>query len=73
MGRLAWIAPLLALGIAACGSMSDDERFSLTTPGTDDMVVREIAGARKRPPAQADARARCGSSAGGPTRCAPGT
>jgi hypothetical protein len=44
MRRLAWIAPLLALGLGACGSSSDSERFSLTTPGTDDLVVREIEG-----------------------------
>lgn len=43
----AWIAPLLALGLGACGSTSDAERFSLTTPGTDDMVVREIEGSAK--------------------------
>jgi hypothetical protein len=47
MRRLAWIAPLLALGLGACGSMSDEERFSLTTPGTDDIVVREIEGSEK--------------------------
>jgi hypothetical protein len=52
MGRLAWIAPLLALGIAACGSMSDEERFSLTTPGTDDLVVREVGGEEKEAPAK---------------------
>jgi hypothetical protein len=41
--RLAWIASLLLVaGWAGCGSMSDEERFSLTTPGTDDLVVREI-------------------------------
>jgi hypothetical protein len=42
--RLAWIAPLLVLASASagCGGMSDEERFSLTTPGTDDLVVREI-------------------------------
>jgi hypothetical protein len=44
MRRLAWIAPLLALGLAGCGSAGDEERFSLTTPGTDDLVVREIDG-----------------------------
>ena len=43
MRRLAWIAPLLAVGLAACGS-SDSERFELTTPGTDDVGVREIEG-----------------------------
>ena len=41
--RLAWIAPVvLGFALAGCGSMSDEERFSLTTPGTDDLVVREI-------------------------------
>jgi hypothetical protein len=47
MRRLAWIAPLVAFGLAACGSMSDEERFSLTTPGTDDLVVREVGGSEK--------------------------
>jgi len=41
MRRLAWIAPLVVLGLSGCGSGSDAERFSLTTPGTDDVVVRE--------------------------------
>ena len=51
--RLAWIAPLLlALGLTACGSMSDEERFSLTTPGTDDLVVREVEGSAKPPPSK---------------------
>jgi hypothetical protein len=45
MRRLAWIAPLLALGLGACGS-SDSERFSLTTPGTDDLAVRQIDGSK---------------------------
>jgi hypothetical protein len=49
MRRLAWIAPLVALGLAACGTMSDEERFSLTTPGTDDLVVREVGGSEKPP------------------------
>ena len=44
MRRLAWVA--LCLGVAACGT-SDAERFSLRTPGTDDMVVREIEGSEK--------------------------
>jgi hypothetical protein len=48
MRRLAWIAPLLAVGLGACGSGSDAERFSLTTPGTDDMVVREV-GPKEKP------------------------
>ena len=47
MRRLAWIAPLVALGMSACGSASDAERFSLTTPGTDDMVVREVGPSQK--------------------------
>jgi hypothetical protein len=44
--RIAWFAPLLALGLAACGT-SDADRFSLRTPGTDDVVVREIGGSEK--------------------------
>ena len=47
MRRLAWIAPLLALAVSACGSTSDEERFRLKTPGTDDLVVREIDGGEK--------------------------
>jgi hypothetical protein len=50
MRRLAWIAPALVLGLTACGSMSDEERFSLTTPGTDDLVVREVEGSAKPRP-----------------------
>jgi hypothetical protein len=42
--RRSWIAPLVAFGLAGCGGMSDSERFSLTTPGSDDIVVREIEG-----------------------------
>jgi hypothetical protein len=38
---------LLSLALGACGGMSDDERFSLTTPGTDEPIVREIAGSAK--------------------------
>jgi hypothetical protein len=43
MRRVAWIAPLVAVGAAAggCGT-SDADRFSLRTPGSDDVVVREI-------------------------------
>jgi hypothetical protein len=41
---LAWV---LAIGLAACGGPSDSERFSLTTPGTDEPVVREIEGSAK--------------------------
>lgn len=48
--RRSWIAPLLAFGLAGCGSMSDSERFALTTPGTDDIPVREVAGSAKAPP-----------------------
>jgi hypothetical protein len=50
MRRLVWIAPLLVLGLGGCGAPSDAERFSLTTPGTDDMVVREVDGSAKPPP-----------------------
>jgi hypothetical protein len=39
--------PLLALGLAACGGMSDSERFSLRTPGTEGPLVREIEGSAK--------------------------
>ena len=46
MRGLPWIVPLLAAGVAACGT-SDSERFSLHTPGTDDPVVREIEGSEK--------------------------
>jgi hypothetical protein len=52
MRRYAWIAPVLLLGLAGCGSVSDAERFELTTPGTDDLVVREVGGgeeAKKEP------------------------
>ena len=51
MRRAAWIA-LLTLGLAGCGSMSESERYSLTTPGTDDVVVREVEGSAKPPPKQ---------------------
>jgi hypothetical protein len=44
MRRFSWIAPLLTVGLAGCGSMTDSERFELTTPGTDDVVVREVGG-----------------------------
>ena len=47
MRRFAWIAPLLVLGLSACGSGGDSERFELTTPGADDLVVREIEGSEK--------------------------
>jgi hypothetical protein len=49
MRRSSWIAPLVALGLAGCGSMSDSERFSLTTPGTDDLIVREVGGGKEKP------------------------
>jgi hypothetical protein len=42
--RRVWIAPVVVVGLAGCGGMSDSERFSLTTPGTDDVVVREVEG-----------------------------
>jgi hypothetical protein len=41
-----WMIPLLAAGLVACGT-SDSDRFSLTTPGTDDPVVRELPGSAK--------------------------
>jgi hypothetical protein len=44
---LAWVIPVLAMGVSACGGPSDSERFSLTTPGTDDPIVREIEGSAK--------------------------
>jgi hypothetical protein len=44
---LAFVLALLAGGVAACGGPSDSERFSLTTPGADDPVVREVAGSAK--------------------------
>jgi hypothetical protein len=44
---LAWVLGLLATGFAACGGPSDSERFSLTTPGVDKPVVREIEGSEK--------------------------
>ena len=40
MRSSAWTAALLTLGLVACGS-SDDERFSLRTPGTDRPAARE--------------------------------
>jgi hypothetical protein len=42
MRSRAWIAALLALGVVACGS-SDDDRFSLRTPGTDRPAARGAA------------------------------
>jgi len=48
--RRSWIAPLVTFGLVGCGSMSDAERFSLTTPGSDDIVVREVEGSAKPPP-----------------------
>jgi hypothetical protein len=47
MRRVVWVIPLLALGLGACGGVSDSERFSLRTPGTDKTIVREIAGSQK--------------------------
>jgi hypothetical protein len=45
-GRV-WVPLLLALGLPACGGVSDSERFSLRTPGTDEPIVREIEGSQK--------------------------
>jgi hypothetical protein len=50
--RRSWIASLLGLGLVGCGGMSDSERFSLTTPGTDDLVVREVEGSATPAPKQ---------------------
>jgi hypothetical protein len=47
MRRLAWVVPLLAVGLGGCGGVSDSERFQLRTPGTDRTVVREIDGSQK--------------------------
>jgi hypothetical protein len=47
--RFAWVASLVTVGLAGCGSMSDSERFSLTTPGTGDVVVREVGGGKEKP------------------------
>jgi hypothetical protein len=44
---LAWVVPVLAIGASACGGPSDAERFSLTTPGSDEPIVREIEGSAK--------------------------
>ena len=59
MRRLAWMAPLLALGAAACGT-SDADRFRLRTPGTDDGVaVRVVEAAdevRRGRPTRAEVR-----------------
>jgi hypothetical protein len=44
---IASVLGLLALGLVACGGPSDSERFSLTTPGSDAPVVREIEGSEK--------------------------
>jgi hypothetical protein len=38
---------LLTLVLAGCGGLSDSERFSLTTPGADAPVVRELEGSAK--------------------------
>jgi hypothetical protein len=47
MRAVAWLLPVLALGLGACGGMSDRERFELRTPGVDDTIVREVAGSEK--------------------------
>jgi hypothetical protein len=48
MRALACLLPVLALGIGACGGMSDSERFSLKTPGVDDTIVRTMPGSEKQ-------------------------
>jgi hypothetical protein len=47
MRAVACLLPVLALGIGACGGMSDSERFSLKTPGVDDTIVRTVPGSEK--------------------------
>jgi hypothetical protein len=47
MRAVAWLLPVLALAFAACGGMSDRERFQLRTPGVDDMLTREVEGSEK--------------------------
>ncbi len=47
MRAVAWLLPVLALAIGACGGMSDRERFQLRTPGVDDMITREVEGSEK--------------------------
>jgi hypothetical protein len=47
MRAVAWLIPLLTFGLTACGGMTDSERFSLRTPGTDDPIVREIEGSEQ--------------------------
>jgi hypothetical protein len=44
---LACVVGLLALGLPACGGPSDSERFSMTTPGADEPVVRVLEGSAK--------------------------
>jgi hypothetical protein len=47
MRAVAWLLPVLALAVGACGGMSDRERFQLRTPGVDDMITREVEGSEK--------------------------
>ena len=47
MRAVAWLLPVLALGVGACGGMSDRERFELRTPGVDDMITRELDDSQK--------------------------
>jgi hypothetical protein len=47
MRAVAWLLPVLALALGACGGMSDRERFELRTPGVDDMITREVEGSEK--------------------------
>jgi hypothetical protein len=44
---LASVLGLLALAVVACGGPSDSERFSLTTPGSDDPVEVVVQGSQK--------------------------
>jgi hypothetical protein len=47
MRAAAWLLPVLALAMGACGGMSDADRFDLRTPGTEGPIVREIEGSEK--------------------------
>jgi hypothetical protein len=47
LGAASVFLPLLAVGLTACGGPSDSERFSLTTPGSDVPIEREVVGSQK--------------------------